>query len=379
MSRGSDSFTYDQANRLKTATVGAISASYSYDGNGVRRSKTVSGTTTNYVFDTNRRLEALLDDGTNRYVWGLGISYGVSSTGTVSSMHGDALQSVRALTDGTGTLTDTISRDAFGVRGSVDGQSTQPFDFTRELRDAETGFIYLRSRMYDPLVGRLISRDSLAGHGARPQTQNRYAYALNNPLLRRDRSGRDALLDAGAGGGLADCPPGLCGAPAAGPPATPSTPAPASNSIGSGQPAPPGPAPSPTATSASCTLLCAALFGAPTVDRFGGVTVISNAGGVYGTIVSALGAEAITFGGGTIVSPGEVPRCSTLLAHELVHVNQQRGMGDALFLARYLLLLPSSGGHDAHPFEQNANSIAGLNPDATAPRGWVYPFAIGCP
>jgi RHS repeat-associated protein len=194
VARGSDSFTFDQANRLRTASVGGVSASYTYDGDGNRRSKTVGGSTTNYVFATSGQLALLLEDGTRKYIWGNGLAYGVDSGGTLTSMHGDALGSVRALTDGTGTLTQTYERDAFGVLQGTEGSSTQPFDFTGELRDAETGFLYLRARMYDPSIGRFISRDGFAGSSRHPQTQNRYSYVGNNPVTFTDPTGHCFFL-----------------------------------------------------------------------------------------------------------------------------------------------------------------------------------------
>lgn len=128
------------------------------------------------------------------YVWGLGLAYGAEGT-SVAAVHADGLLSVRALSDGVGALSDTFQRDAFGVRGAVEGQSTQPFDFTGELRDGETGFLYLRARMYDPFTGRFISRDPLAGLARAPATLNRYVYAGNNPVNRRDPSGRAFIAD----------------------------------------------------------------------------------------------------------------------------------------------------------------------------------------
>jgi len=61
VSRGGDTFGYDQANRLVTATVGITTTVYAYNGDGVRASKTVSGTTTSYVYDLNRSLPIVLD------------------------------------------------------------------------------------------------------------------------------------------------------------------------------------------------------------------------------------------------------------------------------------------------------------------------------
>jgi YD repeat-containing protein len=60
--RGNDDFTYDQANRLKTAVVGGVTSSYAYDGDGKRASQTVGGTTTRSVYDVGGGLPVLLDD-----------------------------------------------------------------------------------------------------------------------------------------------------------------------------------------------------------------------------------------------------------------------------------------------------------------------------
>jgi YD repeat-containing protein len=62
--RGSDSFSYDQANRLRNATVGGVAGSYAYDGR--RSSKTVASTTTNYASDIASGLPVVLDDGVRK-------------------------------------------------------------------------------------------------------------------------------------------------------------------------------------------------------------------------------------------------------------------------------------------------------------------------
>jgi RHS repeat-associated protein len=71
--------------------------------------------------------------------------------------HVDGLGSVRALTDASGTLMQTYQTDAYGVPTQTQGTSTQPFGFTGEQRDAETGFVHLPARMYDPHTARFPS------------------------------------------------------------------------------------------------------------------------------------------------------------------------------------------------------------------------------
>ncbi len=102
--RGSDGFAYDQANRLKQATVGSTTVSYAWDGDGRRASQTVGSTTTRWVYDVNRGLPVNLEDGTRKYVWGLGLAYAVEGT-NLDIYHADGLSSVRAISDRAGAVT----------------------------------------------------------------------------------------------------------------------------------------------------------------------------------------------------------------------------------------------------------------------------------
>ena len=77
MARGSDSFGYDQANRLVSAAVDGVSSSYVYDGDGTRASNVVGVVTRSYVSDIKRVLPVVLDDGTRKYIWGPGLLYAV--------------------------------------------------------------------------------------------------------------------------------------------------------------------------------------------------------------------------------------------------------------------------------------------------------------
>ena len=187
--KGSDTFSYDQANRLKSASVSGTSSTYVYDGDGKRGSKTVGGTQTSYTYDVNASLPVLLDDGTHKYVWGLGLAFAVDSSGNPLVYHTDGLGSVRALTDASGSVVQTYQYDEYGNVTSTSGSITQPFGYTGEVSDAETGFIYVRARYYDPETGRFASRDSFSGQMREPNTLGRYVYAEDNPSTDTDPDG----------------------------------------------------------------------------------------------------------------------------------------------------------------------------------------------
>ncbi len=186
--RGSDSFGYDQANRLTSATVGGTTTTYRYDGDGKRASQAVGGSTTNYAYDVNASLPDVLTDGTLKYVYGLGLAFAVDTAGNVQVYHADGLGSVRAITDGAGTLIQTYQTYPFGVPTQTQGSSTQPFQFTGQQRDGN-GLIYLRARYYDPAAGRFLSRDLDAGSRWQPTSLARYVYALDQPVDQVDPSG----------------------------------------------------------------------------------------------------------------------------------------------------------------------------------------------
>lgn len=58
-----------------------------------------------------------------------------------------------------------------------------PFRYTGEYTDSETGLVYLRNRMYDPETGRFISEDPIR------DGLNWYAYCEGNPIIRVDTTG----------------------------------------------------------------------------------------------------------------------------------------------------------------------------------------------
>ena len=100
----------------------------------------------------------------------------------VKDAHGDTVQ----LTDGNGNIVWNYAYDAFGNQKETVNSSTEPYNpfrYTGEYFDAETGFIYLRARYMDPQTGRFISEDP-ACDGA-----NWYVYAGGNPVMLFDPSG----------------------------------------------------------------------------------------------------------------------------------------------------------------------------------------------
>ena len=189
--KGADTFTYDQANQLKSASVAGATETYVYDGDGTRFSRQIgAGTPIRYISDVNGSMPITIDDGTHKYVYGLGLAYAVSGS-TIEVYHTDRLGSVRAITDATGAVTASYRTDEWGVPTSSTGSSTQLFRYTGEPQDA-TGLNYLRARYYDPSVGRFLTRDSVGASFTRVGGLNRYAYGDNDPTTRTDPTGHSS-------------------------------------------------------------------------------------------------------------------------------------------------------------------------------------------
>jgi len=166
---------------------GGNTSSYTYSGLGDRLSQTVNSATTNYVLDLNAGLTQVLSDGTNIYLYGNGRIGELQSGGFMYHL-GDALGSVRQLTDANANVTMAQSFDPYGAKLDMIVPSSV-FGFAGEQTDSATGFEYLRTRFYDPRLGRFISRDTFAGNHRSPLSLNRWAYTQGNPINRTDSTG----------------------------------------------------------------------------------------------------------------------------------------------------------------------------------------------
>ena len=193
-SRGSDTFTYDHENRLLESIIGAVTSTSGYDGDGLRMSLDVDDgvnppVTTDYVWDVNRSLPVILDDGSNRYVYGLDLIASIDSSDDETYYTYDGLGSTADLTDDTATVTDTYSYDVFGAVRTSTGSSDNDWLFTGEQHDEDSDLYYLRARYYDSTTGRFLSQDPWTGFAGAPQTQHPYAYVVNSPANLVDPSG----------------------------------------------------------------------------------------------------------------------------------------------------------------------------------------------
>ncbi len=108
----------------------------------------------------------------------------------------DHLGSVAVLTDENGLVVERLSYDAWGKRrfpngtddptGSITSQTSRGFTGQEEL--ADVGLVHLNGRVYDPLIGRMMTADPMVPDPTNGQAWNRYSYVINNPLSFTDPS-----------------------------------------------------------------------------------------------------------------------------------------------------------------------------------------------
>ena len=239
-------YTYDALNRLTSVTLkssGLLIAVYSYDALGRRIQKVVTNSgsldgTTDYYYDGSQDIEEHNGSGklTQQYVYGGGPNQVLVmdrnlTGGPTATAPGDqrlfyyqnALGSVMALTDAAARILEAYQYDAYGrqtifspgtsgvvVFGSADvvtpgGLSLlgNPFLFTGQMLDGETGLYYYRSRFYNPAQGRFISRDPLGPPNASNALDivndgSWYSYVDNNPAGYVDPTGLQRNIVSGS-------------------------------------------------------------------------------------------------------------------------------------------------------------------------------------
>jgi len=200
--------TWTSFNMPASITQGTNTIQFQYDVDHQRVIQIApDGTTTIYLNAFGVSTE-LFSAGTSAARWTDYLSVGNAKVGmritniaaaTVSTryFHTDHLGSVSVITDENGAVVERLSYDAWGKRRSASGAddpagsitSQSPRGFTGEEQLDTVGLVHLNGRVYDPLVGRMISADPTVPDPLNAQAWNRYSYVGNDPLAFTDPSG----------------------------------------------------------------------------------------------------------------------------------------------------------------------------------------------
>ncbi|MDE5721885.1 MAG: hypothetical protein K2I30_03995 [Clostridia bacterium] len=167
-----------------------------YDGLGRRTRKG----DISYVYDNDGRL--IKQSNGLEFIYDAGGVIGVKYNNIQYFYRRDARGNIIAVLDSSGTVVVKYIYDAWGNHAVVDRNgediddmtnigNMNPFRYNGYYYDVETGFYYLKSRYYDPELGRFVSQDSI--EYADPETingLNLYAYCANNPVMYFDPTGK---------------------------------------------------------------------------------------------------------------------------------------------------------------------------------------------
>lgn len=176
---------YDGANRLKSVSDGAgLVAEYNDNRDGQRVRKVARGRQIHYYYHGHD----LLNEGdgtaiTASHVWGLRL-ISRATGGQVGYYLFNGHRDVVGVVDPAGAELAAYRFDEYGSPVQQSGSFDNPFRYTSEPYDEETGFMYLRARYYSPALGRFITEDSYAGDPQIPWSQHPYLYTGNNPVNR---------------------------------------------------------------------------------------------------------------------------------------------------------------------------------------------------
>jgi RHS repeat-associated protein len=194
-----DTFTYNQANEMASATTPSASATYKYDLVGQRLEKTVSGSYP-ILYQFSRTGGELLSENnlhngqTADYIYLNGRPVGEvnPTTGNLYFTHTDRLDTPQKLTDSTQTVVWNALYQPFGGTPSVTGTlTTQSLRLPGQQFDAETGLNHNGFRDYAPALTRYIESDPIGLAGG----MNTYQYAVANPLKYLDPNGQNRIND----------------------------------------------------------------------------------------------------------------------------------------------------------------------------------------
>ena len=205
--------TWTQGRRLGSITKGSDTYSYEYDMSGIRSAKVANGLRHEYVTQSGRVVRETvygLDNTTGEYTdfqYALDFTYdeaghpltmrrynnenmqnGYVTMQYVCNAQGDVVKLIY-----NGTVYAEYSYDAWGnaiiKTGSLNYENVNPLRYQGYYFDMETGFYYLQSRYYDPIVKRFLNADSYASTGQGFLGYNMFAYCGNNPANSSDSCG----------------------------------------------------------------------------------------------------------------------------------------------------------------------------------------------
>ena len=162
--------------------------------------------TTRYTYDVLQTYANVLTETVNgettAYEYGLeriaaytGTDAEQVKTQYVYDVRGSVIETVtakayRELSEATAAPAVTVQGYAYTPYGEQIGSKVSGYGYNGEYYDAAAGMLNLRARQYEPAQMRFSQPDIVRGYAINPQSVNRYAYCVSNPVMYADPSGK---------------------------------------------------------------------------------------------------------------------------------------------------------------------------------------------
>jgi RHS repeat-associated protein len=220
---GTTTFTYDDRNRVTSDSTG-VAYTWSARGTldnagGIPSAYDAFGRLTNswggtYTYDSLDRIAtrgattfayegANIDpiyDGTFRISHtpggnALGHRSGATNRFALNDRHGD----LAGLFDTSAALSTSVAYDPWGTENARTGTTNPNIGFQGDYTDPSNNLVWMGARFYSTTTAAFTSRDTYSGELSTPVSLNRYTYANNNPVLFFDPFGLMCASDDGHG------------------------------------------------------------------------------------------------------------------------------------------------------------------------------------
>ena len=137
--------------------------------------------------------ERITENGATKDMYYIGDAIYVKEAGQSDKIlyaHKDHLGSIISITDDQGVPVFRATYDAWGKQ-TLNPANTFNFHrgYTGHEHLPEFELINMNARLYDPMLGRVLSPDPYVQNPFYTQDYNRYSYVLNNPMKYTDRTG----------------------------------------------------------------------------------------------------------------------------------------------------------------------------------------------
>ena len=200
------SLTWDKVNLLSRANASSHNISFSYNAKGVIVNKTINGGNTYYSFVYDKdKLIRLVQTGyssiTLDFIYGqkdlIGFIYNGATYLYQKNIFGDIVKII----DASGETAVEYAYTAFGECFVLDTTTNasianlNPFRYRGYFYDTNLNLYYLKSRFYNPVIGRFITPDNTKYLSPdKINGLNLHTYCYNNPINYIDPNGTDAIL-----------------------------------------------------------------------------------------------------------------------------------------------------------------------------------------